>query len=62
MDRLPMFREAYHRRRCILPVDGLYEWNAIKRQPKQPYAIPMKDGEPFGIGGVWENWKDSISA
>jgi SOS response associated peptidase (SRAP) len=28
---------------------------------KQPYAIAMKDGRPFGIGGLWENWKDPTS-
>jgi putative SOS response-associated peptidase YedK len=59
---LPMFKDAYRRRRCILPVDGFYEWKTIKgRTPKQPYAIAMKDGKPFGIGGVWENWKDPAS-
>jgi putative SOS response-associated peptidase YedK len=59
VDKLPTFREAYRRRRCILPVDGFYEWRAIKGQSaKQPYAIAMKDGKPFGIGGLWENWRD----
>lgn len=24
---------------------------------KQPFAIAMKDGSPFGIAGLWENWK-----
>lgn len=62
VDRLPMFRDAYRRRRCILPVDGFYEWKAMKgAKTKQPYAIAMKDGQPFGIGGLWENWKDPIS-
>ena len=57
-----MFREAYHKRRCILPVDGFFEWKAIKGQKaKQPYAIAMKGGSPFGIGGLWENWKDPTS-
>jgi putative SOS response-associated peptidase YedK len=46
--RMPTFRYAFHRRRCIVPVDGFFEW---------PYAIAMKDGSPFGIGGLWENWK-----
>jgi hypothetical protein len=42
---LPTFREAYHRRRCIVPVDGFFEWKAIKGQRvKQPYAIVMNDG------------------
>jgi putative SOS response-associated peptidase YedK len=36
---LPSFREAYRSRRCILPVDGFFEWKAIKGQKaKQPYA------------------------
>jgi putative SOS response-associated peptidase YedK len=56
---LPTFRDAYRARRCIVPVDGFFEWKAIKGQKtKQPYAIAMKDGAPFGIGGIWENWKD----
>jgi putative SOS response-associated peptidase YedK len=55
--RLPSFREAYQRRRCILPVDGFYEWKATKNG-KQPYAIAMKDRSPFGIAALWENWKD----
>ena len=62
VDKLPTFREAYRRRRCILPVDGFYEWRAIKGQSaKQPYAIAMKDGKPFGLGGLWENWKEPTS-
>lgn len=60
--RLPMFRDAYARRRCILPVDGFFEWKAIKGlKAKQPFAIAMRDGSPFGIAGVWENWKDPTS-
>ena len=56
---LPTFREAYRSRRCIIPVDGFFEWLAIKGQKaKQPNAIAMKDGRPFGLGGIWENWKD----
>ena len=54
---LPTFRDAYSRRRCILPVDGFFEWRAAEGG-KQPYAIAMKDGSPFGIAGTWENWKD----
>jgi putative SOS response-associated peptidase YedK len=56
---LPTFREAYARRRCILPVDGFFEWRAIKgARAKQPYAIAMKDGSPFGLAGLWENWRN----
>jgi putative SOS response-associated peptidase YedK len=59
---LPTFRDAYRLRRCILPVDGFYEWKATKgERAKQPYAIAMKDDSPFGVAGLWENWKDPAS-
>jgi putative SOS response-associated peptidase YedK len=51
----PTFRDAYARRRCIVPVNGFYEWQATK-VGKQPYAVAMANGEPFGLGGIWENW------
>ena len=44
VSQLPMFREAYAQRRCIVPVDGFFEWRAIKgARAKQPYAIAMKE-------------------
>jgi putative SOS response-associated peptidase YedK len=56
--RLPSFRDAYMRRRCLVPVDNFFEWRAIKgANAKQPYAIAMKSGEPFALAGIWENWQ-----
>ena len=58
----PMFREAYAKRRCIMPIDGFFEWKAAKgEKAKQPFAIAMKDRAPFGLAGLWENWKDPAS-
>jgi hypothetical protein len=55
VDRLPMFREAYRKRRCIVPIDGFFEWMAIKgAKVKQPYAIAMKDRSPFGLRALGE--------
>jgi putative SOS response-associated peptidase YedK len=55
---LPSFREAYRRRRCLVPVDNFFEWRAIKGgRVKQPYAIGMRSGEPFALAGIWENWR-----
>jgi putative SOS response-associated peptidase YedK len=60
VSKLPTFREAYWKRRCIVPVDGFFEWRAIKGQKaKQPYAVAMNDGTPFGLAGIWENWKET---
>jgi putative SOS response-associated peptidase YedK len=55
--RTPAFRDAYRERRCLIPVDGFYEWKKIGKV-KQPYFIGMKSGEPFTLAGLWENWKD----
>jgi putative SOS response-associated peptidase YedK len=49
---LPTFRDAYRKRRCIVPVDGFFEWRPIKGQKaKQPYAIAMKDGDQPPLSG-----------
>lgn len=56
---LPMFREAYMRRRCIVPVDAFFEWHAARGETRrQPYAIGLNSGAPFGLAALWENWKD----
>ena len=56
---LPSFHDAYAQRRCIVPVDGFFEWRALRgARGKQPYAIAMKDGSPFGLAGLWENWRN----
>jgi putative SOS response-associated peptidase YedK len=58
--RLPTFRDAYARRRCIVPVDGFFEWQSTGGS-RRPHAVAMRDGSPFAIGGIWENWKSPVS-
>jgi putative SOS response-associated peptidase YedK len=51
-----MFRQALERRRCLIPVDGFYEWQGSKPQ-KQPYFIHRKDDGMFAFAGLWERWR-----
>src|SRR5438132_10951051 len=51
----PMFRDAFKRRRCLVPADGFYEWKQEDGR-KHPVYIRMKDGEPFAFAGLWERW------
>jgi putative SOS response-associated peptidase YedK len=51
------FRAAYRYRRCLIPIDGFYEWKKLWPVGKQPFAIGMEDGQPFTLAGLWENWK-----
>src|SRR6476619_1952482 len=45
------FRNAYARHRCLLPVNGFYEWQVTQTR-KQPMHIGMCDGRPFGLAGL----------
>jgi putative SOS response-associated peptidase YedK len=50
------FREAFARRRCLVPLDGFFEW--VRRgDRKRPFYFHMRDGEPFAVAGLWEHWE-----
>jgi len=51
----PAFKNAIRRRRCLIPADGYYEWQAYGRR-KRPYFIHRHDGSPVGLAGVAESW------
>jgi putative SOS response-associated peptidase YedK len=57
VDSAPSYREAFKKRRCLIPADGFYEWRTIGGT-KIPFAIAMKDDRPFVFAGLWEGWKD----
>src|SRR5258708_5775863 len=48
----PMFRDAFERRRCIIPASGYYEWIAGP-DGKQPYFISAMDAGVLSIAGAW---------
>lgn len=52
----PAFRKAFAKRRCLIPADAFYEWKKVGTK-KHPYAIRMRDGQPFAIAGLWETWR-----
>jgi putative SOS response-associated peptidase YedK len=56
----PAFKKAFEKRRCLLPVDGFFEWKKVGKE-KRPYMIAMADRAPFTLAGLWENWKDPES-
>jgi putative SOS response-associated peptidase YedK len=60
VDKAPSYRQAFLKRRCLIPADGFYEWRKTLK-PKLPFAIAMKDGRPFTFAGLWEGWKDPES-
>ncbi len=55
----PAFRAAIHRRRCIIPADAFYEWQARGKGPKQPFMIRPVGGGVMAFAGIWEHWMDA---
>jgi putative SOS response-associated peptidase YedK len=54
----PSFRSAFRRRRCIMPVDGFYEWTTTPGAlRKQPVFIHSTDGAPLALAALWEFWQ-----
>ena len=52
----PAFRSAFRRRRCLIPVNGWFEWKRADGE-KQPYWIRPESAEVFSLAGLWERWE-----
>jgi putative SOS response-associated peptidase YedK len=50
--RAPAYRDAFRQRRCLVIVDGFYEWQR-REKVRQPFAIRRTDGKPFALAGIW---------
>ncbi len=59
----PAFRGSAKSKRCLVPMDGWYEWRARpdgaagKKTAKTPFFIHREDGEPLFMAGLWSVWK-----
>ena len=63
----PAFREAFKKRRCLVPADAFYEWQKPRteekaKKAKHPFAIALKSGEPYALAGLWERWQPKEGA
>jgi len=53
----PMFRDAFKRRRCIVPASGFFEWSGPK-EAREPWFISAADGGLLGFAGLWDRWRN----
>ena len=51
----PSFRHLIMRKRCLVLVDGFFEWHHHLKKTF-PYFIYMKDHRPFALAGIWDEW------
>jgi putative SOS response-associated peptidase YedK len=53
----PAFREAWTRRRCLIPASGFYEWSEPKGGRKRPHFIRSSTEPLLALAGLWERWR-----
>ncbi len=54
----PSFRKAFHRKRCVVPANGFYEWKDFGGGKKIPFYIRLLDRDLFGMAGIYETHTD----
>jgi putative SOS response-associated peptidase YedK len=57
LSKKPSFREAFRKRRCLVPADGFYEWRDGGGGKKSPVRVVRKDRGLFAMAGLWERWR-----
>ena len=63
----PAFRNSAKSKRCLVPMDGWYEWRPAgeakgKKAPKTPFFMYGADGEPLFMAGLWSTWRPKDAA
>ena len=56
----PMFRDAFRKRRCIVPASGFFEWTDDEGG-RQPHYFSDADGQILAFAGLWDRWTDPAS-
>jgi putative SOS response-associated peptidase YedK len=63
----PAFKGVFKKHRCIIPMDGFYEWapgvpdgpvTKAGKPIKRPQYVHRIDGEPLAVAGLWSAWRD----
>ena len=58
----PTWQRTLAQKRCIIPIDGFYEWqDQGKGRRKQPFYIAARDEQPLALAGLWATWRDPDS-
>jgi putative SOS response-associated peptidase YedK len=62
IDQKPSFKNAFAKRRCVVPASGFYEWKKSGgKGAKTPTVFKPQHQEPLLFAGVWEKWREAES-
>ncbi len=53
----PSFRQPIRSQRCLIPASAFYEWQGTTKGAKTKYRIGRRDGELFGMAGLYDTWR-----
>ena len=54
----PAFRDAFAKRRCLVPADGFYEWQKFVGSKSKPFYVKRSDRQQMLFAGIWQFWGD----
>lgn len=57
IENMRMYGDSFRRQRCLVIVDGFFEWQEAKPY-KRPYYVPLQDGKAFALAGIWASETD----
>ena len=57
----PVFRDAFQKRRCVVPADGFFEWTGPKTA-RQPTWFHREDSQLLLFAGLYEAWQKEQGA
>ena len=52
------FRDSFKSRRCIIPINGFFEWE-VEDKKKTPYFVSDTKNEYLAVAGIWDEWFDT---
>jgi putative SOS response-associated peptidase YedK len=55
----PMFRDLVSDHRCVVVVDGFFEWLSDELGEKQPYFVHPNDSQPLLVAGLYSSWESA---
>ncbi len=50
-------KNAFQKRRCIIPADGFFEWKTLGKKTRIPYRFALRDEEVFSFAGIWDEYE-----
>ena len=60
VERAAMWRRAFAQHRCLIPADGFFEWQKLRKRGNPKFEFGMKGGAPFAFAGLWGAWKNPM--